>query len=101
MLHFLGVPQWVSLTFPYIQTALLIIIGLSALGIILAILIQPSNPDGGSNAITGVSDSYFLKNKSSTKEGRLKRVIVWCAILVFVCTILYFISMLIYGSGVV
>lgn len=101
MLRFLGVPQWVSKTFPVIQTILLVIIGLSALAIILAILIQPSNPDGGSNAITGVSDSYYLKNKSSTKEGRLKRVIITCAVLVFLCTVLYFVSMLIYGSGIV
>ncbi len=100
MFRFLGVPQWVSLSFPTIQTVLLIIIGISALGIILAILIQPSNPEGGSSAITGISDSYYLKNKASTKEGRLKRVIIWCAVLIFVCTILYFISMLIYGGGV-
>ncbi len=91
-------PNWVTSSFPVIQTILLIVIALSALTIILAILIQPSSPDKGSNAITGVTDSYYMKHKGSTKEGRLNKLIIICAVAIFVCTILYLISTGIYNG---
>ena len=91
MLQFLGAPQWMSTSFPIIQTVLLVLIGISALAMTIAILAQPSNPDGGDNAITGISGSYYSQNKSSTWEGRLQKLIIICAIVIIVSTIIYFV----------
>ena len=87
MLQFLGAPQWMSTSFPIIQTVLLVLIGISALAITIAILAQPSNPDGGRNVITGTNDSYYAQNKGATKEGRLKRLIIVSSIVILVLTI--------------
>ena len=92
MLNFLladTVPAWVSSSFPYIQGALLIIIAICAIIITIAVLVQPSNPDGGNNAITGKNESYYAYNKGDTKEGRLNKLIVICAIVILVCALIY------------
>ena len=59
--------------------------------IIVAVLCQPSNPDGGRNVITGTNDSYYAQNKGNTKEGRLKKLIIICAIVILVLTIAFYV----------
>ncbi len=83
------VPNWVSSSFPYIQGILLALITIAAITITVATLIQPSNPDGGNNAITGKNESYYGYNKGDTKEGRLNKIIIICAICILVLTIIY------------
>lgn len=65
--------------------------GIASIALTVAVLIQPSNPDGGRNVITGTNDSYYAQNKGSTKEGRLKRIIIICSIIILVLTIAFFI----------
>ena len=92
MFRFLGTPpQWMSTAFPIIQTILLVLVALSSFLILIAILAQPSNPDGGDNAITGISGSYYSQNKGTTWEGRLQKLIIICAIVIFASTIIYFV----------
>ncbi|MBE5738122.1 MAG: preprotein translocase subunit SecG [Clostridiales bacterium] len=74
-----------------IRSILMIIVAIAASAIIVAVLIQPSNPDGGRNVITGTNDSYYAQNKGSTKEGRLKRLIIICSIIILVLTIAFYI----------
>ena len=64
---------------------------IAAIAIIVAVLIQPSNPDGGNNVITGKNESYFGANKGDTKEGRLHRLIVALSITILVASIIYFV----------
>lgn len=78
-------------TLTTIRSILLILAGIAAIAIIVAVLIQPSNPDGGRNVITGTNDSYYAQNKGSTKEGRLKRLIIICAVVILVATIAFYI----------
>ena len=59
--------------------------------ITVAVLIQPANPDGGRNVITGTNDSYYAQNRGSTKEGRLKKVVIISAVVIFVLTIAFFV----------
>lgn len=93
------VADWISSTFPIIQTILIIAITLFALAIIITVLLIPSNPQGGRNVILGTSnESYYAANKGYTKEGRLKRTIIISAICIFVLTILYFVSFGIYSG---
>ena len=68
-----------------------ILLAISAIIIIVAVLIQPSNPDGGKNVITGTNDSYYAQNKGDTKEGRLKKLIIISAVVILVLTIAFFI----------
>lgn len=84
-------PEWVTTSFPIIQAVLLVIIALCAVVITVAVLIQPSNPDGGNNVITGKNESYFGANKGDTKEGRLHRLIVALSITILVASIIYFV----------
>ena len=53
--------------------------------------VQPSNPDGGRNVITGTNDSYYAQNKGCTKEGRLKKLIIICSIVILVLTIAFYV----------
>ena len=69
---------------------------IAAVAIIVASLMTKSNPDGGNNAITGTNDSYYMQHKGGNREGRLKKIVVACAIVIFVATLIYFISFGIY-----
>jgi len=82
------IPDWISKSFPIIQTILIIIVAIAAVAIIVASLMTKSNPDGGNNAIT--------QHKGGNREGRLKKIVVACAIVIFVATLIYFISFGIY-----
>lgn len=87
----LDVSAQTATTLTTIRSIILILMGIAAIAIIVAVLIQPSNPDGGRNVITGTNDSYYAQNKGQTKEGRLKRLIVICAVVIFVLTIAFFV----------
>jgi protein translocase SecG subunit len=85
------VASWISKSFPIIQTILIILIALLAVAIIVCVLLNPSNPDGGSNAITGSNESFYSQNKGSSREGRLKKIIIISSACIFVFTVLYLI----------
>lgn len=74
-----------------IRSILLILTALASIAIIVAVLIQPSNPDGGRNVITGTNDSYYAQNKGDTKEGRLKRIIIICSVVILVLTVAFYV----------
>ncbi len=74
-----------------LRTICLILTALASITIIVAVLLQPSNPDGGRNVITGTNESYYGQNKGQTKEGRLKRLIIICSVIVLVLTIAFYI----------
>lgn len=88
-------PKWLEITYPIVQTIIIIAIALCAIAIIVIVLCSDSTGEGqASNSITGaagIQDSYFSQNASSTKEGRLKKLIAICSISIVVLTILYFI----------
>lgn len=101
MMNFLlerTLPEWVTKSFPIIQAVLLVAITLCAIVITIAVLVQPSNPDGGNNVITGKNESYFGANKGDTKEGRLHRLIVALSITILVSAIVYFVLIGIYNG---
>ncbi len=90
------VPDWVRDSFPIIQSVLMVLVTICAVVIIVAVLMQTSNADGGSNAITGTNESYYGQNKGGTKEGRLKKLVIIAAVCVLVMTLIYFITFAIY-----
>lgn len=100
LLNAKSIPVWIDNSFPVIQNVLLCVIALCSLLVIIAVLRCQSNPDGGTNAITGISDSYYMHNKGNTKEGRLQKLIIISVSLIFVLTIIYFVLELIMNSFV-
>lgn len=92
------VASWISNTFPIFQTILIILIALLSVAIIVCVLLNPSNTDGGSNAITGSNESFYAQNKGSSREGRLKKIIIISSACIFVFTVLYLILTKIYNG---
>lgn len=74
-----------------LRSIVLIFTAIAAIAIIVAVLVQPSNPDGGKNVITGTNDSYYAQNKGSTKEGRLKKLIIICSVVILVLTVAFYV----------
>jgi len=100
MHRFLGVPRWVSDTFPFIQAGLVILIAICCVIMIVAILASPPQTGRGSNAITGASESYYTKNRGSNNQGRVRNIIIICAATIAISAILYFISYGIYQGPI-
>ena len=92
------VADWIATSFPIIRTVLIILITIFAVTIIFAVLLQPSKPAGGHNVILGTNESYYSHNKQFTKEGRLKKNIVFSAIVIFVLSVLYYLSFIPYRA---
>ena len=74
-----------------LRSLVLILTAIAAIVIIVAVLVQPSNPDGGRNVITGTNDSYYAQNKGNTKEGRLKKLIIISSVAILVLTIAFYV----------
>lgn len=98
MRNFLLVANWVSSSFPVIQAILLALITLCSIAVIVAAMLIPSDPEGGSNVITGKNESYYGNNKSNTKEGILQKIILICSIAILVCAIIYFVTVKIFNG---
>ncbi len=91
-----GLPEWVTTAVPIIKGILVGYIALAAIAIIVLILCQPSNSQGGLTGITGqTTDTYYAHNKGATKEGRMKKATTWIAVSVLIATILFFVLTLI------
>lgn len=71
-------------------------IGLGAIAMIVLILMQPSNSQGGITGITGTTETYYSHNKGATKEGRMKRATAYLAISILLVAILFFVVDAIY-----
>lgn len=94
-----GRPQWMSDSFPIIQGVILGIIALIAIIMVIAILVSPPESSDGTNAITGVSESYYTKNRSRNNQGRIRNLIIICGVTIAVLTIAYFILFGIYHAA--
>lgn len=84
-------PKWMTDSFPIIRIVLLALIALLSVAIIVIVMTMESNPDGGTNVINGQSESFYAKNQGSSKEGRLKKAIVICGILIAVFAVAFWI----------
>ena len=83
------VAPWVSTTMPILRIVFIVICAICALALIIIVMNMESNPEGGSNIITGSNDSFYSQNMSSTKEGRLKKAMIVFSIILAVCAILF------------
>ena len=84
-------PDWMTSSFPVIRIVLMVIIALLALTIIAIVMSMETNAEGGTNVISGQSESFYSKNQGSSKEGRLKTAIIICSITIAVLAIAFWI----------
>lgn len=91
-------PDWMSQSFPIVMNIMLGFIAFFAIVIIAIIMVMESNAEGGTNVISGQSESFYAKNQSSSREGRLKKAIVICGILVAVLAVAFWILWAIWSS---
>ena len=93
-----GLPVWVTNSFPVIRQVLMVLVAVAALGLLIVTMIQPNSSTGGTNVITGASESFYSKNKASSKEGRFKRLTILLSSFIAVAIIVYCILTVIYGG---
>ena len=91
-------PDWMSKSFPIVMNIMLGLIAFFAIVIIAIIMVMESNTEGGTNVISGQSESFYSKNQGSSKEGRLKKAIVVCGILIAVVAVAFWILWAIWSS---
>ena len=88
--------DFVTTVFPILRFVFVGIIAICAIVMIITTLLQSSADENGATAITG-QESYYSQNKGESRDGKLKRITTICAIVIAVCTLLFFISFLING----
>ncbi len=94
-----SVANWISESFPIIRFVLLILMVVLAVAMILVVLFQPSSGDG-MGAISGqVSETFYSKNKGRSLEGIMKRLTIVLAICLFVVSVLFFVTVVVYPVG--
>ncbi|MBQ9793174.1 MAG: preprotein translocase subunit SecG [Clostridia bacterium] len=92
-------PNWVINSFPVIKFILLCLIVLAAVALIVIVLLQDSEGDATSNAITGIKDTYYSQNKGMNREGRLKKATIVLSIFIAVAVVLFFVLTEIYPNS--
>ena len=89
------VNDWLSESMPIIRDVLLVLIGIGALIVILAVMFQTSSGQDAT-AITGATDSYYAKNKGTSIDDKLNKLTKIVSIVMVVLIILYFVSRVVY-----
>ena len=94
------IASWITTTMPILRSIFVILMLVCAITVIIICMATESNPEGGSNVITGNSyESFYSQNKGSTREGRLKRLLIISSIITGVCAVLYFVTILLYSGN--
>lgn len=83
--------KWIGDSFPIIQGVIIGLISIISVIMIVAILVSPPDSGTGSNAITGASESYYTKNRNKNNLGRIRNLIIICAVSIAILTIIFFI----------
>lgn len=90
--------DWITTSFPIIRYVLIGIIFLCAIVLTITVLLQSEDAAGGTNAISGIQESYYSQNKGETRDGKLKKITILMVSIMAICMILYFVSLFINRS---
>lgn len=94
-----GLPVWVTNSFPVIRQIIMVLVAVAALAMIVVTMVQPTEASGSNNVITGSSsESFYSKNRASSREGRFKRLTIALSIFIAVMVIVYCILTAIYAG---
>ncbi|MCL2797806.1 MAG: preprotein translocase subunit SecG [Firmicutes bacterium] len=98
LLQFLSVAAWITVSFPIIRIVLAVLLVLVCLGLLVTVLMTPSQ-GYGIGALTGqATDTYYSKHKKQSLEGLIKKLTVIFGICAAVLSILFFVSLIIYPA---
>lgn len=86
-------------TLPILRYVLFFIVVACAIVMIITVLMQSNSSDGSLDVMTGSQESYYSQNKGSSRDGKLKIITIVMASIIFVCIVLYLVTMLINGVG--
>ena len=93
------VAPWISEWFPRFRIGLAIVLAIFAIAMIILVLIQETGSGAmGGSILSGKRESFYSKNKGSSKEGRIKRAMLIIGIGFVIITILYFLSFVVYAG---
>ncbi len=92
------VADWVASSFPIIRIVLFCILVLSAISLIILVLMQSSDAQGTDILTGNMQESYYSKNKGSSRAGRIKIATIILASVILVCAILFIVSVKIYAG---
>ena len=67
---------------------LTVIISIISVVLVVAIILQQGKSAGLSSSLAGSSETYWAKNKSRSKEGKLERITTIAGIIFFIAAIL-------------
>ena len=90
------VPEWVAKSFPIIEIVIAAIITLCALFMIVAVVAQKGESNG-SSALTGQADTFYNRNKSSSLQGKLKKLVMIDAVVILVLAVAFLVLSQIYA----
>lgn len=91
--------NWIVKSFPIIRYVLMFLIAVSAVVLIIVTLLQEHDDNGGANAITGASESYYSQNKGQTTQGKLKKITIAMASIIAISIVLFFVTLLVYSGN--
>jgi len=91
-----AMPAWVVNSFPVIKIVLAVLICICAIFIIVAVMCQKTEANGGTNAITGQADTFYNRNKGESLQGKLKKAMIVVSIIILVLCIAFLIINTIY-----
>ncbi len=83
--------DWITTFLPILRYVLFFIVIACSIIVIITVLLQ-SNSSNEGNPITGIQESYYAKNKGSTRDGKLKLTTIICSCIIIVCVIVYFVT---------
>lgn len=90
-------PAWLTSAMPVIQIAIVVALAVLALVMIVLVLAQQSS-QGGTNVLSGASESFYAQNKGNNREGRLRKIMTVAGVAFFVLVVLYFLSLQVYNG---
>lgn len=89
-------PEWIVNSFPIIQIVIAVVLTLCSIFMIVAVVAQKGEGNG-SSALTGQADTYYNRNKNSSLQGKLKKLVMIDAVLILVLSIAFVILSNIYA----
>ena len=92
----LNINDFITNVFPVLRYIFMALIFACSVIMIITTLMQSSADENGATAITG-QESYYSQNKGESRDGKLKKATTICAIVIAVCVVLFFVSLLING----
>ncbi len=83
--------DWLTTVLPILRYVLFFIVVACSVIVIITVLMQSNSSEEG-NPITGIQESYYSKNKGSSRDGKLKLTTIICASIIIVSVIIYFVT---------